>query len=337
MTKTRQSGLLIGEGGGTVGYKTLKLRTQGEGNLAEVMRKNGRMLMDMEFENDVSYAPDFFICEGVCPKKPIGIRLYTNKFLTSGGFNIDFSVKIGDSLKVGDLLYDCDENVYWLCKAAYKNAGIYCNGTLLRCIEMPLKWQDSKGKIFEYPVFDFTQFNSDETDYKIVNVGEGKHRLVTIADENTIRLGHDKRFFWSRDRENPSVFKITQNDSTTMFYDKGLIKLTLSEDQYNSSKDDINEWICDYKQVANTELHLQYNGDNYIRVGRSRRVWIDNVNNSEIKWDIQADSRIAVEYGENSVKVFCPMDETLIGEKIVIRATVGDLHSECGFEIIGGV
>ncbi len=318
-----------------MGYDTLKLRTHSDGNLRKAKIEDARFMFEHEFENDASYAPDLFICEGVCPKKPIGIRLYKNKFLSSGGFNIDFSVKIGDSLKVGDLLYDCDENVYWICKASYKNAGIYCNGTLLRCIEMPLKWQDGMGKIFEYPVFNYTQFNSDETDYKIMNVGDGKHRLVTIADENTIKLGHDKRFFWGRDKENPSVFKVTQNDSATMFYDKGLVKLTLSEDQYNSSRDNINEWICDYKKITNTELDLQYNGDNYIRVGRSRRVWVDT--DAVIKWDIQADSKITVEQSGNSVKVFCPMDETLIGDKIVIRASVGDLHSECEFEIIGGV
>lgn len=318
-----------------MGYETLKLRTGNEGNIANVMRKHGRFLMDMEIENDVSCAPDIFICDGITPKKPIIIRMYENKFSSTDGFTMKFSVKIEDSLKIGDLLYDCDENVYWLCKNSHKNAGIYCSGTLLRCIEMPLKWQDDKGNVFEYPVFDYTQFNTDETDYKVINVGDGKHRLVTIADENTIRLGHDKRFFWGRDKENPPVFKISQNDSTTMFYDKGLIKLTLSEDQYNSEEDSIDEWICNYKKIVKTDIALQFNGDKFLRIGRSRRVWVDT--EETVEWSVNANSTITVEYDNNSVKIFCPVDETLIGEKIIVCAAVGSASNECEFEIVGGV
>ncbi len=316
-------------------YKTLKLRTQCEGNLAEVMRKNGRMLMDIEFENDASYAPDFFICEGVCPKKPVGIRLYKNKFLSSGGFNIDFSVKIDDSLKVGDLLYDCDENVYWMCKVSYKNAGIYCNGTLLRCIEMPLKWQDDDGNIFEYPVFDYTGFNSDVTDYKIINVGEGKHRLITIADKNTFKLKHDKRFFWDRDTGNPTVYKVTQNDNTTMFYDKGLVTLTIAEDQYNSETDSIEHWLCDYVKPVNSAIPIQYNGDKYIRIGRSRRVWADT--SDTVVWNYPVKNGVVFEESGNTLKIICALNENLIGDTIRIGAAVNGETSECEFEITGGV
>ncbi len=327
--------MLTEKGGGTVGYDTLRLRTGGEGNIANVMRKNGRFLMDMEIENDVSAAPDIFICEGTTPEKPLTIRMYENKYSAANGFTVKFSVKIGDSLKIGDLLYDCNENVYWVCKDSHKNAGIYCSGTLLRCIEMPLKWQDDKGNIFEYPVFDYSQFASDVTDFRILNVGDGKHRLVIIADENTIRLGHDKRFFWGRNREKPSVFRLTQNDSTTMFYDKGLIKLTLSEDQYNPETDDIVQWLCDYKKSVNNGLALNFGGNNFLRIGGIKRVWAET--KGTVNLDITADSRISFENAGNSVKIACPLDENLIGQKVVICASAGDQRGECEFEIIGGV
>lgn len=318
-----------------MGYETLKLRTGNGGNIANVMRKNGRFLMDMEIENDVSCAPDIFICDGIVPKKPITIRIYENKYGATDGFTVKFSVKIGDSLKIGDLLYDCDENVYWICKNSHKNGGIYCSGTLQRCVDMPLKWQDDDGNIFEYPVFDYSQFSSDETDYNIVNVGEGRRRLTTIADDNTVKLKHDKRFFWDRNTEKPSVFKVTQNNSTSLFYDKGLVQITIIEDQYNPEKDNIEEWICDYITPKSNAPLLEWNGDDSIRIGRSRRVWVDT--EETVEWDIRADNSISVEYDGNSVKITVPLDERLIGGFIHITATVNGEKSECEFEIIGGV
>ncbi len=318
-----------------MGYETLKLRTGNEGNIANVMRKNGRFLMDMEFENDVSFDSDFCLCEGVIPKKPVAIRLFEDQVTSSGGYTKKYAVRIKDSLHIGDLLYDCSENIYWLCKSAFKKGGIYCSGKLQRCVEMPLKWQDDEGNVFEYPVFDYSQFSSDETDYNVVDVGVGRRNLTTIADDNTVRLKHDKRFFWDRNTENPTVYKVTQNNSTSNFYDKGLVVITAIEDQYNPDTDNLSEWICDYKKPEKSSLALQFNGDGRIRIGRSRVVWLDT--EDTVEWEISADRSIAAEKNENSVKISVPLDERLIGGVIRVSAVVNGEKSETEFEIIGGV
>ncbi len=316
-------------------YDTLKLRLHSGGSLRQAQIDDARFMFDYEFENDVSAENDFCLCEGITPKKPLVIRLFKDKVTTGGGYTKNFAVKLGDSLHIGDLLYDCDENVYWLCKSAVKKGSIYCTGTLQQCVEMPLKWQDDEGNIFEYPVFDYSQFNSDETDYNVVNVGEGRRKLTTIADDNTVRLKHDKRFFWDRNTENPTVMKVTQNNSISMFYDKGLVILTVIEDQYNSAVDNLSEWVCDYKEPKTSAPALQWNGDSRIRIGRSRRVWVDT--EDTVEWNIQADNGVLFEESRNSVKISVPVDESLIGGVIRVSAIVSGEKRECEFEIIGGV
>lgn len=316
-------------------YDTLKLRTHSNGSLRRVQIDDARFMFDYEIENDVSAENDICLCEGITPKKPLAIRLFKDKVTTGGGYSKSFAVKLGDSLHIGDLLYDCDENVYWLCKSAVKKGNIYCTGTLQRCVEMPIKWQDDEGNIFEYPVFDYSQFNSDETDYNVVNVGEGRRKLTVIADDNTVRLKHDKRFFWDRNTENPTVMKVTQNNSTSMFYDKGLVILTVIEDQYNRDKDNLSEWICDYKETKAGAPLLQWNGDNYIRLGRSRRVWIDT--EDVVSWEIKGVEKISIEENGSSVKISVPINENLIGGVILVSAVVNGEKSACKFEIVGGV
>lgn len=208
-------------------------------------------------------------------------------------------------------------------------------GTLQRCVDMPIKWQDGDGNIFEYPVFDYSQFNSDETDYNIVNVGEGKRKLTTIADDNTVRLKHGKRFFWDRNTENPTVFSVVQSNSTSYFYDKGLVVIAVKESQYNPEVDNLDEWICDYKKPQVTAPDLQWNGDNNIRIGRSRRIWVDT--SDKVLWTVDTESNITVAEDGASIKITVPLDENLIGGVINVTAVVNGEQSECKFEIIGGV
>lgn len=318
-----------------MGYDALRLRTSGIGGLAEAKIADARFMFEQELENDASAVNDICLCDGIKPSKPLVIRTFYDKYSATGGHTRKYAVKLRDSLKIGDLLYDCDENTYWLCKTSVKKSGIYCTGVMQRCVEMPLRWQDDEGNVFEYPVFDYSGFNSDETDYKVVNVGEGRRRLVTIADDNTVRLKHDKRFFWDRNTETPSVFKITQINSTSLFYDKGLVEITIIEDQYNPQTDDIGEWLCNYKKTADKAVFLQYNGDNKIRVGRSRRVWVEPEN--PVAWTVDAPKGISYEEENGSIKISVPLDETLIGECIGVSAVVNGVMRSVSFDIVGGV
>lgn len=264
------------------------------------------------------------------------IRLEIKKEIknSSFGYQREFTSLISAPVEHGDAFFDNKTNCYWLCSEVTCKSDLYYAGKLTRCNNM-LKWQDKDGNIFEYPVFDYTGFNSDETDKQLINVGEGKHKLVTIADTNTFKLKHDKRFFLDRDTENPTVFKITQNDNTSGFYDKGLVTLTIEEDQYNKDTDNIEQWLCDYKQVAAESLPIQFNGEKYIRIGRSRRIWIDTEEN--VEWIFPKISGVSFEKTGSSLKIILSMNDNLIGKKISVSAIANGSRSECEFEIIGGV
>ena len=316
-------------------YENLKLRLHNNGSLRQAKIDDARFMFDCEFENDVSAENDICLCEGVEPRKPLAIRLFKDRMTTGGGYTKNYAVRFKDSLQVGDLLYDCDDSTYWLCKSAFKKGGIYCTGTLQRCVEMPIKWQDDDGNVFEYPVFDYSQFNSDETDFSIVNVGEGRRKLTTIADDNTVKLKHDKRFFWDRNLESPTVMKVTQTNSTSMFYDKGFIVLTVIESQYNPTTYNLTEWICDYKEPESVALILQFRGEKTIRIGRSKRVWVDTEN--VVAWDIEAENGITVEKNGSNVKIIVAADESLVGGIVRVIAVMNGEKSECEFKIIGGV
>ena len=170
---------------------------------------------------------------------------------------------------VGDLLYDKKRNLYWICIESFDRDEILCAGKLVRCNYI-MKWQDDDKNIFEYPVFEInsTQYNSGEFGDKTMTLGSSQHLITAIADKNTIALNHGHRFFWDRNTVDPTVFKLTQNDTTAMNYDKGLIKITVTEDQYNPKTDSIENWLCDYFKVST--VTITYSGNPTIRVGGTK-------------------------------------------------------------------
>lgn len=99
--------------------------------------------------------------------------------------------------------------------------------------------------------------------------------------------------------------------------------------------DNITEWICDYKEPKSSAPVLQFSGEKTIRIGRSKRVWVDTDN--VVEWDIEADNGITVEKNGSSVKIIAAVDESLVGSIVRVTAVVNGEKSESEFEIIGGV
>ena len=250
------------------------------------------------------------------------------------GYQKEFTSLITAPVQHGDTFYNKDEGLYWICTEVMCKSGLYYDGKLTRCNNI-IKWQDENKHIFEYPVFDInsTQYNSGEFGDKTMTLGSSQHLITAIADENTIALNHGHRFFWDRNTVDPTVFKLTQNDTTAMNYDKGLVKITVTEDQYNPKTDSIENWLCDYFKVST--VTITYSGNPTIRVGGTKTLNVDTT--ETVTWSVESDVGATITPNGNSVKVKCPNDMSFVDKTITVKATVGSDVGECILTITGGL
>ena len=250
------------------------------------------------------------------------------------GYQKEFTSLITAPVQHGDTFYNEDEGLYWICTEVMCKSGLYYDGKLTRCNNI-LKWQDENKHIFEYPVFDInsTQYNSGEFGDKTMTLGSSQHLLTIVADENTIALNHGHRFFWDRNTVDPTVFKLTQNDTTAVNYDRGIVKLTVTEDQYNPKTDSIENWLCDYFKVST--VTITYSGNPTIRVGGTKTLRVDTT--ETVTWSVESDVGATITPDGNSVKVKCPNDMSFVDKTITVKATVGSDVGECVLTITGGL
>ena len=250
------------------------------------------------------------------------------------GYQKEFTSLITAPVQHGDTFYNEDEGLYWICTEVMCKSGLYYDGKLTRCNNI-IKWQDENKHIFEYPVFDInsTQYNSGEFGDKTMTLGSSQHLLTVVADENTIALNHGHRFFWDRNTVDPTVFKLTQNDTTAVKYDRGIVKLTVTEDQYNPKTDSIENWLCDYFKVST--VTITYSGNPTIRVGGTKTLNVDTT--ETVTWSVESDVGATITPNGNSVKVKCPNDMSFVDKTITVKATVGSDVGECVLTITGGL
>ena len=274
------------------------------------------------------------------------IDLNINKQTRSdvAGYQKDFTSLISAPVEHGDTFYNEQEKTYWICTEVMCKSGLYYDGKLTRCNSF-LKWQDGSGKIFEYPVFDInsTQYNSGVQSDKVLTLGSTQHMLTITADENTIALEHDKRFFNDRNTKSPTVFKLTQNDTTALNYDKGLLHLTITEDEYNPKTDSIENWLCDYFKIEEDTqpIEITYTGNPIFRVGGSAKTFTANTTET-VTWELittdMQNKYITMTAIDNKCKIKCSDNELLIGSSVKLKCT--DVNGNIGellIDIVGGV
>lgn len=236
-----------------------KKRMGNSGNsLKDAYANNARNYLNKVFDNDVSNIDGVYFWEHGKMKledyqnnTPINIRLYDEKFSTANGVTIKFQTKIDCEIAVGDILYVSEEDEFWICTYSKCVGKINYQGTLLLC-NWVLKWQNRKGVIFEYPCQDLnsTQYNSGEQSNQTFTIGSSQHIITLPSDENTIALNSKVRCYLDKNKEEPTVYRVTQNDTTSYNYGKkGLVKVTFFEDVRVSDTDRIDLGICDYIEV----------------------------------------------------------------------------------------
>lgn len=306
----------------------MQSRMKLDGNSIRQSKINdAKILMENQLETDPSYNEYFVIWEHDVNAEDFveqPIKLYNRKYSSANGYTVQFETLIDKIIPIGTVLYDTDERIYYLCTESFNKDKILNNGKLTRCNNF-LKWQDDSGKIFEYPVFDInsTQYNSGVQGDKVMTLGSTQHMLTITADENTIALDHDKRFFNDRNTKSPTVFKLTQNDTTALNYDKGLLHITITEDEYDPKTDSIENWLCDYiKPNSPTPIEIIYTGKPVIRIGGSAKTFTANTA-EDVAWaiDDNFNGTVSVVSNGNTCKVKCAFNEDIVNQIFTLSCT----------------
>lgn len=214
--------------------------------------KNSRALFENTFFDDPSFIPGLFMWQrgisNYTKMESLPIRIYNRKYSSANGVNMQFQSLHDYPVYTGDIIYDSNSGEYLLCTESFDLDHVNWRGRLTLC-NWILKWQSASGEILEYPCHDMnsTQYNSGEEPYKQFTIGTSQHMLYLPADENTIAIKTPQRFFLDRNMATPTVFKVTQNDTTGYYFGpKGIVVVTLLEDVYNPKTDNIEVGICDY-------------------------------------------------------------------------------------------
>lgn len=306
---------------------------------------DGQRLMVDQLMKDPSYKDTFVQWHFGVPVeelKTIPIKTFDEKLSNNYGITLSFNALYDFPIVIGDMLYNTKEKTYWLCVESYNRDDINGAGKLTRCNQF-LKWQDKKGKIYEYPVYDTnaTQYNSGVQSNNVITVGSAQHSVWIMADENTIMLDHDRRFFLDRNVVNPTVYKLTQNDTTTFSYDNGYLKLMMTEHQYNPETDSIENWICDYIEVSENDFDILFGSKPTLRIGGKKTFTADVSDN--ITWSVSENnfdsSVLTMETIGNQVTISCKYNEVLFDncEFVLNAVSDGGLTSRVKIKLVGGV
>lgn len=231
-----------------------KMRMGGN-SLREEHIYNSRMLMGDTFFDDASLTPGVYFwqhgkryAKDYVGDDGIAIRIFKRSFSAAQGVTMKFQTLYDTQVMVGDLLYDSHADEHYICTESFDMDGVHWQGKLTMC-NWILKWQDADGVIWEYPCYDVntTQYNSGEQSNRQFTIGSSQHMLTLPCDENTVKLKTPKRIFLDKNMESPSVFIVTQNDTTSYGYGKkGIVRVTVTENVFNHDTDRIDLGICDY-------------------------------------------------------------------------------------------
>lgn len=306
---------------------------------------NSRNLYNEVFNDDVSITKGMFFWElGLSSyenKEPLKIRCFKRKSSDANGVTMKFNTMIDTPIETGDVLYNAIKKEYWICKSAFNVDDIHYSGELVKCNWL-LKWQLEDGTIVEYPCQDMnsTQYNSGETSNRQFTIGTSQHLLTLPFDKNTVELAHPQRFYLSRAVKNPVTYIVSQNDTTSYNYGKGLCMITVTQCVENSDKDRPDLGICDYFEIKSSNSQnmnsLIIYDTNILKSGGDTQIFkgvIYNENNEEVEcqWDIICDFKDSLNIitSDNEIKISID-DDRYVDEEflLILTDTNGENRSE---------
>lgn len=236
-------------------YKT-RMNIYG-GNIRGEKVRNSLELISNTFNDDAAFNSGLYIwehgLEDYTDQTQINIRLYNRIYSDANGWRMKFQTTKDSPVIAGDILYDSNEEEYYICTESYNIDNIHFQGRLTLC-NWILKWQNENGDILKYPCFTMntTQYNSGEKSNREFTIGSSQHMILLPSDENTVCLNSPQRFYLDKNTEKPTTYIVTQNDTTSYnIGKKGIVRLTVYENARDSDTDRPDLGICDYVEKGN--------------------------------------------------------------------------------------
>ena len=263
----------------------------------------------------------------------------------------------GNKFNLGD--YVTWNGQKWLITLVDVDEKTWNRGYMYLCT-VPLRWQNSEGKIVERYVYaeDFTKYSNGVTGNNTITIGDNQYGLTLPVDEETKKLKRDMRFpIDFDDSEQPDIYKLTNRKvklSDNQYFGRGgTMIVTMSFDAFNTNDDKKvamengqEVWICNYNNShtslpptpsepdETTDLRCVISGKTNLKNGYRRTYTVtftDKDGNPvdwqgvDYQWNVKADFEVKQTISDNKITVSVN-DENLIGGsffvQIVIEATV---------------
>lgn len=261
----------------------------------------------------------------------------------------------GDKFNLGD--YVEWNNQKWLITLIDADERTWNRGYMYLCT-VPLRWQNSEGKIIERYVYseDFTKYSNGTTGNSTITIGDNQYGLTVPVDNETKKLKRDMRFpIDFDDSEQPDIYKLTNRKvklNDNQYFGRGsTMILTVSFDAFNPNDDkrvvmeDGQEvWICNYNNShttlpptpsepnETTDLRCVISGNTNLKNGYRRTYTVtftDKDGNSvdwqgvNYQWNVKADFEVKQTIVDNKITVSVN-DENLIGGSFFVQVIVGE-------------
>lgn len=332
-------------------FELMKARISQSGNsIYDEQIKDAQDILRLGFKDDVSYNPNIYIYD---TEKNIPIKMYDQKYSASYGSTCKFLIPYDFYINLGELLYNCKKQEYWLCIESYDVSNIHIEGKLGKCSRF-IKWQDKYGIIHQIPVIarNATQYNNGEYRDENIFLGSDQIMMYTQLNEITKKLDHGTKFFVDENKDDPTVYELTKPDTVDYSYmGTGMLSLMLTECTYTPTKEELKLGVCNYKRIntilppsnETTISTSHISGSQKLKVGISRIYSVEFFDESKnpknwqdvsFEWNVISDFEINQNIYDNKIELTVN-DEGCIDSSFLLQVIINNnVDSEMRISVI---
>ncbi|MDE5587345.1 MAG: hypothetical protein K2I72_03125 [Bacilli bacterium] len=265
----------------------------------------------------------------------------------------------GEKLNLGDYIEWNKQK--WLVTLLDVDDRTWNRGYMYLCT-VPLRWQNSEGKIIERYVYseDFTKYSNGITGNSTISIGDSQYGLTLPVDSETKNLKRDMRFpIDFDDSEQPDIYTLTNRktklNDNQYFGRGGTMIVTMSFDTFNPNDDKKvtmengqEVWICNYNNShtplpstplipdETTDLSAYISGNKNLKIGIPGIYTVNFTNNLsdgismhnvDFYWNIVSDFYVEEVKNDNWIKIMVD-DDSLIGESFLLQLFVDNIMIE---------